>query len=83
MIIEKEWGRIEEITATYVVVKLWDERRLIVPTSSFTEKPFRNWTRESAELLGTVFLYLDYTVPVSGKSAQNPWSNPTRVNRGR
>jgi small-conductance mechanosensitive channel len=65
VIIEKEWGRIEEITATYVVVKLWDARRLIVPTSYFTEKPFQNWTRVSAELLGTVFLYLDYTVPVA------------------
>ncbi len=65
VIIEKEWGRIEEITATYVVVKLWDERRLIVPTSYFTEKPFQNWTRVSVELLGTVFLYLDFTVPVA------------------
>jgi small-conductance mechanosensitive channel len=65
VIIEKEWGRIEEITTTYVVVKLWDSRRLIVPTSYFTEKPFQNWTRASAELLGTVFLYLDYTVPVA------------------
>lgn len=65
VIIEEEWGRIEEITVTYVVVKLWDSRRLIVPTSYFTEKPFQNWTRVSAELLGTVFLYLDYTVPVA------------------
>lgn len=65
VIIENEWGRIEEITVTYVVVKLWDARRLIVPTSYFTEKPFQNWTRVSAELLGTVFLYLDYTVPVA------------------
>ena len=65
VIIENEWGRIEEITATYVVVKLWDARRLIVPTTYFTEKPFQNWTRVSAELLGTVFLYLDYTVPVA------------------
>jgi len=65
VIIEKEWGPIEGITTTYVVVKLWDSRRLIVPTSYFTEKPFQNWTRVSAELLGTVFLYLDYTVPVA------------------
>lgn len=65
VVIDQEWGRIEEITTTYVVVKLWDARRLIVPTSYFTEKPFQNWTRESAELLGTVFLYLDYTVPVA------------------
>jgi small-conductance mechanosensitive channel len=65
VIIEEEWGRIEEITMTYIVVKLWDSRRLIVPSSYFTEKPFQNWTRVSAELLGTVFLYLDYTVPVA------------------
>lgn len=64
VIVEKEWGRIEEITTTYVVVKLWDLRRLIVPTTYFTEKPFQNWTRVSTELLGTVFLYTDYTVPV-------------------
>ena len=64
VIVENEWGRIEEITTTYVVVKLWDLRRLIVPTSYFTEKPFQNWTRGSTELLGTVFLYTDYTIPV-------------------
>ncbi|GAB6039140.1 hypothetical protein JCM15519_36990 [Fundidesulfovibrio butyratiphilus] len=64
VIVEKEWGRVEEITTTYVVVKLWDLRRLIVPTTYFTEKPFQNWTRVSSELLGTVFLYTDYTVPV-------------------
>jgi small-conductance mechanosensitive channel len=64
VIIEGEWGRIEEITLTYVVVKIWDERRLIVPVGQFLEKPFQNWTRNSAELLGTVELHLDYTVPV-------------------
>ncbi len=64
VIVENEWGRIEEISTTYVVVKIWDLRRLIVPTSYFTEKPFQNWTRVSAELLGTVFLYVDYTVPI-------------------
>lgn len=64
VIIENEWGRIEEITMTFVVVRIWDLRRLIVPTAYFTEKPFQNWTRVSSELLGTVFLYLDYTVPV-------------------
>jgi small-conductance mechanosensitive channel len=65
VIVENEWGRIEEITTTYVVIKLWDLRRLVVPTTFFTEKPFQNWTRVSAELLGTVFLYTDYTIPVS------------------
>ncbi len=63
VIVEGEWGRIEEITLTYVVVSIWDKRRLIVPTSYFIEKPFQNWTRETAEILGTVFIYTDYTVP--------------------
>jgi len=64
VIVEGEWGRIEEITATYVVVRIWDLRRLIVPLSYFIEKPFQNWTRASADMLGTVFVYVDYTVPV-------------------
>jgi small-conductance mechanosensitive channel len=64
VIVEGEWGRIEEVGTTYVVVKVWDQRRLIVPLSYFIEKPFQNWTRVSADLLGTVFLYADYTVPV-------------------
>ena len=64
VIVEGEWGRIEEITLTYVVVNIWDQRRLVLPITYFIEKPFQNWTRVSAELLGTVFLYLDYTVPV-------------------
>ena len=63
VIVEGEWGRIEEISLTYVVVSIWDKRRLIVPTTYFIEKPFQNWTRESAEILGTVFIYTDYTVP--------------------
>ena len=64
VVIENEWGWIEEIKATYVVIKLWDWRRMIVPLSYFTEKPFQNWTRETASLIGTVFVYVDYTVPV-------------------
>ncbi|OYY90468.1 MAG: hypothetical protein B7Y45_07580 [Sphingomonas sp. 28-66-16] len=59
VIIEGEWGRIEEIRLTYVIVKIWDERRLVVPVSQFLEKPFQNWTRESSALLGTAFLYVD------------------------
>ena len=55
----------EEITLAYVVIHLWDERRLVVPISNFLEKPFENWTRRSPELLGTVFLYFDYHVPVA------------------
>lgn len=64
VIIEGEWGWIEEITLTYVVVRIWDLRRLVVPISYFIEKPFQNWTRMSADILGTVFIYTDYTIPV-------------------
>ena len=64
VIVEGEWGRIEEIALTYVVVRIWDLRRLVLPISYFLEKPFENWTRESANILGTVYLYADYTVPV-------------------
>lgn len=64
VVVEGEWGKIEEITLTYVVVKIWDLRRLVLPITYFIEKPFQNWTRTSADLLGSVFLYLDYTVPV-------------------
>jgi small-conductance mechanosensitive channel len=64
LIVEGEWGRVEEITLTYVVVNIWDQRRLILPITYFIEKPFQNWTRVSADLLGTVFLYLDYNMPI-------------------
>jgi small-conductance mechanosensitive channel len=64
VIVEGEWGRIEEFTATYVVVRIWDQRRLVVPLNYFIENTFQNWTRVDAEILGTVFLYVDYTVPV-------------------
>lgn len=59
IVIDGEWGRIEDIRTTYVVIKTWDERRLIVPASRFLEETFQNWTRTGAELLGTVILYLD------------------------
>ncbi len=59
VIVEGEWGRIEEIRLTYVVVRIWDERRLVVPVSQFLEKPFQNWTRNTSQLLGSVFLMLD------------------------
>jgi small-conductance mechanosensitive channel len=62
--LEGEYGTIEEITTTYVVIKLWDWRRMVVPLSYFIEKPFQNWTRETSALIGSVFLYVDYTVPV-------------------
>jgi small-conductance mechanosensitive channel len=64
VIVEGEWGTIEEITSTYVVVRIWDLRRLIVPLSYFIEKPFQNWTRETAALIGVVFFYLDYRAPI-------------------
>ena len=65
VIIEKEWGRIEEITSTYVVVKLWDERRLVVPLEWVIQNPFQNWTRTGSQLLGTVFVWTDYRVPLA------------------
>lgn len=70
LIVEGEWGRVEEITATYVVLKIWDERRLIVPLGWFIEHPFQNWTRTTADLLGTVFLWVDYGTPVDAVRAE-------------
>lgn len=64
VVIQGEWGRIEEINSAYVVVKIWDLRRLIVPLSYFIENSFQNWTRESANIMGTAFLYVDYSIPV-------------------
>ena len=64
VLVENEFGNVEEITATYVVLRLWDLRRMIVPLTYFIEKPFQNWTRESTSLIGTVLLKLDYTTPV-------------------
>jgi small-conductance mechanosensitive channel len=64
VIVEGEWGWIEEITLTYVVVKVWDWRRLVLPISYFIEHPFQNWTRTSASIIGTIFMYVDYTIPV-------------------
>ena len=64
VIVEGQWGRIEEITAAYVVVCIWNLQRLIVPLSYFIEHPFQNWTRTSANLLGAIFVYADYTCPI-------------------
>lgn len=64
VVLQGEWGRIEEITSTYVVVKIWDERRLVVPLSYFIEQSFENWTRSRGDLLGTAFLYVDYSAPI-------------------
>ena len=87
VIVENEWGRVEEITLTYVVVRIWDLRRLVVPIGYFLEKPFQNWTRVSADLLGTVMLYVDYTVPLKAMRreldrilAQSPlWDGKVKV----
>lgn len=64
LIVEGEWGKVEEITLTYVVLNIWDQRRLILPIRYFIEKPFQNWTRSTSEILGTVFIYADFAIPV-------------------
>ena len=64
VVVESEWGRVEEINLTNVVVRLWDRRRLILPITYFVEKPFQNWTRSDASITGTILLYLDYNAPV-------------------
>jgi small-conductance mechanosensitive channel len=70
VVIEGEWGWIEEITATYVVVRIWDQRRLIVPFSKIIEEPFQNWTRKTSEILGDVVLHVDYACPVDAVRAE-------------
>jgi len=70
VVVEGEWGWIEEINLTYVVVRLWDKRRLVLPSTYFLEKPFQNWTRSSADIIGTVFLYTDYNVPFDALRAE-------------
>jgi small-conductance mechanosensitive channel len=64
VIVENEWGWIEEIGSTYVVVRLWDWRRMVLPLSYFIQNPFQNWTRETASLIGTAMIYVDYSAPV-------------------
>lgn len=70
VVVQGEWGRIEEINSAYVVVRIWDLRRLIVPLSYFIENSFQNWTRESADIMGTAFLYVDYSIPVEALRQQ-------------
>lgn len=70
VVINGEWGKVEEITSTYVVVKIWDERRLIVPLAKIIEEPFENWTRNSAAVLGTVTVYTDIGVSLDGLRAE-------------
>lgn len=64
LVVEGEFGRVEEITLTYVVLKLWDNRSLILPLNYFIDKPFQNWTRTGSHILATVYIYTDYTVPI-------------------
>jgi small-conductance mechanosensitive channel len=70
VLVENEFGTIEEIGSTYVVIRLWDWRRMIVPLTYFIEKPFQNWTREGSALIGSVFLYLDYSAPIDAIRAK-------------
>jgi small-conductance mechanosensitive channel len=64
VIVQDEWGWIEEITGTYVVIRLWDQRRLVVPLQWFIENPFQNWTRTNSQIVGTIFLWVDYRIPL-------------------
>ena len=70
VIVEGEWGRIEEIGRAFVVVAIWDQRRLVVPLQYFIEKPFQNWTRTTSEILGTAFLWVDYGMPLEPLRAE-------------
>ena len=70
LIVENEWGRVEEITGTYVVMKIWDERRLIIPLQWFIEHPFQNWTRSSSQIIGSVFFWVDYTADLEPLRAE-------------
>ena len=79
VIVQNEWGQVEEITGTYVVVRIWDQRRLIIPLQWFIENPFQNWTRTNADILGTVLLWGDYRLPVDAirKEAERICANAT------
>jgi small-conductance mechanosensitive channel len=70
LIVQGEWGRVEEITSTYVVLKIWDERRLVVPLQWFIDNPFQNWTRTTAQIIGSVFFWVDYTTDLEPLRAE-------------
>lgn len=72
VVVEGQFGHIEQIASTFVVVRIWDQRRMVLPLTYFIEKPFENWTRTGAALIGTVFLYVDYAIDVDGVRAQLP-----------
>jgi small-conductance mechanosensitive channel len=73
LVVQGEWGRVEEITATYVVLAIWDQRRLIIPLQWFIENPFANWTHTTAQIIGTVLIWVDYATPLE----------PLRIELGR
>jgi small-conductance mechanosensitive channel len=70
VVVENEWGRVEELTLTHVVIRLWDERRLVLPTNYFTSTPFQNWTRNESRVIGSVFLHLDYAASMAELRAE-------------
>lgn len=70
LIVEGEWGRVEEITGSYVVLRIWDRRRMVIPLQWFIEHPFQNWTRKSADLIGSVFWWVDYGLPLEPVRAE-------------
>ncbi|HWZ50687.1 MAG TPA: mechanosensitive ion channel domain-containing protein [Granulicella sp.] len=70
VVVQNEWGRIEEITSAYVVIKIWDLRRIIVPLTYFIENSFYNWSRHDTDIMGTAFLYVDYSIPVEALRQQ-------------
>ena len=70
VVVENEWGWIEEINLTYVVIRLWDKRRLVLPSTYFLENPFQNWTRTSADIIGSVFIHTDYTISFDALRAE-------------
>jgi small-conductance mechanosensitive channel len=70
LIVEGEWGRVEEITGTYVVLKIWDERRLVIPLQWFIEHPFQNWTRTNSRIHQAVYLHVDFATPLAPLRAE-------------
>jgi len=70
LVVEGEWGRVEEINGTFVVLRIWDDRRLILPLTYFIERPFQNWTRHNSQLLGSVFIHADYGMPLAPLRAE-------------
>jgi len=70
LIVQGEWGRVEEITSTYVVLKIWDERRLVVPLQWFIDNPFQNWTRTTSQIIGSVFFWVDYATDLAALRAE-------------